>query len=94
MEQEQMDSMDVCRYPKVLKRLCMNCGQFMDSEYGVASDYLEQGLRLSDEEITRLKDTNSSRLFAEKKLQLVLDLDNTLLHSKLFKDLKPKEKYL
>ncbi|KAI9173408.1 hypothetical protein LWI28_000834 [Acer negundo] len=89
MEQEHIDSMDVCRHPKVLKRQCMDCGQMMDSEYGVPFDYLRQDLRLIDEEITRLKDANSSKLFAEKKLQLVLDLDNTLLHSKLF-----QEKYL
>ncbi|TXG50417.1 hypothetical protein EZV62_022941 [Acer yangbiense] len=57
----------------------MDCGQMMDSEYGVPFDYLGQGLRLSDEEITRLKDTNSSKLFAEKKLQLK-SLDLVLGH--------------
>ncbi|KAI9186310.1 hypothetical protein LWI28_016095 [Acer negundo] len=45
-------------------------------------------------EIARLKVANSDRLFAQKKLHLVLDLDHTLLHTEAIKKLKPNELYL
>ncbi|KAK1584129.1 hypothetical protein Q3G72_030062 [Acer saccharum] len=45
-------------------------------------------------EIARLKVANSNKLFAQKKLHLVLDLDHTLLHTEAFKKLKPDELYL
>ncbi|TXG51414.1 hypothetical protein EZV62_023938 [Acer yangbiense] len=37
---------------------------------------------------------NSEKLFAQKKLHLVLDLNDTLLHTKAFKKLTPDELYL
>ncbi|KAK3198055.1 hypothetical protein Dsin_021470 [Dipteronia sinensis] len=49
---------------------------------------------LTFDEIARLKVANSDKLFAQKKLHLVLDLDHTLLHTKAIKKLKPDELYL
>ncbi|TXG66302.1 hypothetical protein EZV62_007577 [Acer yangbiense] len=45
-------------------------------------------------DIARLKVAYSDKLFAQKKLHLVLDLDHTLLHTEAFKKLKPDELYL
>ncbi|TXG50419.1 hypothetical protein EZV62_022943 [Acer yangbiense] len=74
--------------------MCTKCGQFVDDWHGVAFEYVQEGLMLTRDEITRLKDTNTKKLFDEKKLQLVIDLDHTLLHSKSVEKLTPKEKYL
>lgn len=53
-----------------------------------------QGLRLHNEEISRLRDTDMKKLFRHKKLYLVLDLDHTLLNSTQLIDLNPEEVYL
>ncbi|KAK2636873.1 hypothetical protein Ddye_031665 [Dipteronia dyeriana] len=83
-----------CKHSPVINGVCLHCGRPMASDYGIRFDYIFDGLRLSLDEISRLKVANSNKLFAQKKLHLVLDLDHTLLHSKAFKKLTPDELYL
>lgn len=53
-----------------------------------------QGLRLHNEEISRLRDSDMKHLLRHKKLYLVLDLDHTLLNSTQLVDLNSEEVYL
>lgn len=54
----------------------------------------EQGLRLNNDEIVRLRNTDMKNLLRHKKLYLVLDLDHTLLNSTQLVDLTSEEEYL
>ncbi|KAL5815620.1 hypothetical protein ACOSQ4_026261 [Xanthoceras sorbifolium] len=83
-----------CKHSTVVNGQCLHCDQRMPDDYGVAFDYIFEGLRLSLDEIARLKVTNSDKVFCQKKLHLVLDLDHTLLHTKAFEKLTPEESYL
>ncbi|KAL5747381.1 hypothetical protein ACOSP7_024379 [Xanthoceras sorbifolium] len=83
-----------CKHSTVVNGLCLHCCQTVAGDYGVAFDYVYEGLRLSLDEIARLKAINSDNVFRQKKLHLVLDLDHTLLHTKAFKKLTPDELYL
>lgn len=71
----------------------MFCNQVMDSEYCVPFDYMKKGERLKIDEVSGLKKNSSEKIFWEKKLQLVFDLDNTLIHSKKYEELIRVEKF-
>ncbi|KAI9191339.1 hypothetical protein LWI28_007132 [Acer negundo] len=83
-----------CKHSTVINEVCLHCDRPMASDYGIRFDYIFDGLRLTLDEISRLKAANSNKLFAQKKLHLVLDLDHTLLQSRAFKKLTPDELYL
>lgn len=51
-------------------------------------------MRLNQDEISRLRDSDLRFLQRQRKLYLVLDLDHTLLNSTILRDLKPEEEYL
>jgi len=53
-----------------------------------------QGLRLHDDEISRLRNTDMKSLLCRKKLYFVLDLDHTLLNSTHLSDLSSEESSL
>ncbi|KAF8389203.1 hypothetical protein HHK36_025896 [Tetracentron sinense] len=53
-----------------------------------------QDLKLGNEEITRLRNTDLKNLLRNKKLYLVLDLDHTLLNSTRLVDISSEEEYL
>ena len=53
-----------------------------------------QGLRLQNDEIARLRNTDMKNLLRHKKLYLVLDLDHTLLNSTELRDMTSEEEYL
>ncbi|XP_027333663.1 RNA polymerase II C-terminal domain phosphatase-like 4 isoform X3 [Abrus precatorius] len=72
---------DLCTHPGSFGNMCIRCGQKLDGESGVTFGYIHKGLRLHDEEISRLRDTDMKSLLCRKKLYLVLDLDHTLLNS-------------
>lgn len=55
--------------------------------------YLQE-LRLHDQEISRLRHTDMKNLLRHKKLNLVLDLDHTLLNSTLIVDVNSEEVHL
>ncbi|XP_054822636.1 RNA polymerase II C-terminal domain phosphatase-like 4 isoform X2 [Prosopis cineraria] len=85
---------DVCAHPGSFGDMCIRCGQKLDGESGVTFGYIHKGLRLHNEEISRLRDTDMKNLLRHKKLYLVLDLDHTLLNSTQLVDLNSEEVYL
>ncbi|XP_024039371.1 RNA polymerase II C-terminal domain phosphatase-like 4 [Citrus clementina] len=84
----------ICQHATILNGMCVVCDKLMDDSYGVCFDYIEKGLRYSIDEISRLKKRNTKNLLRMRKLHLVLDLDHTLLHSRLIGKLTSDEKYL
>ncbi|KAK7388359.1 hypothetical protein VNO78_23175 [Psophocarpus tetragonolobus] len=85
---------DVCKHPGSFGNMCIRCGQKLDGESGVTFGYIHKGLRLQDEEICRLRDTDMKSLLCRKKLYLVLDLDHTLLNSTHLAHLSSEESHL
>ncbi|CAI9101890.1 OLC1v1000044C1 [Oldenlandia corymbosa var. corymbosa] len=81
---ENSSSASNCTHPGLIGGLCIKCGETMDNDDGfggVALEYIHKRLRLSLEEIIRLRDKDFRNQLRQRKLYLVLDLDNTLLHS-------------
>ncbi|KAL2511941.1 RNA polymerase II C-terminal domain phosphatase-like 4 [Abeliophyllum distichum] len=72
---------NMCTHPGLIHGMCICCGQIMNDEAGVAFGYIHKNLRLSNDEISGLRDKNLKNLLHHKKLHLVLDLDHTLLNS-------------
>ncbi|KAJ0048828.1 hypothetical protein Pint_15275 [Pistacia integerrima] len=87
-------SKKTCSHSMVLRGLCVYCGKNMNDGFGVGFDFLLDGLRFSNHDLARWKELNSKNLFSQRKLQLVLDLDHTLLHSKDIHKLTRAEEYL
>ncbi|KAK4257542.1 hypothetical protein QN277_007116 [Acacia crassicarpa] len=85
---------DLCTHPGSFGDMCIRCGQKIDGESGVTFGYIHKGLRLYNEEISRLRNTDMKKLLRLKKLYLVLDLDHTLLNSTQLVDLNSEEVYL
>ncbi|XP_017225547.1 RNA polymerase II C-terminal domain phosphatase-like 4 [Daucus carota subsp. sativus] len=86
---------DICTHPGVIGGMCIRCGQKTDGEQsGVAFGYIHKDLRLANDEIARLRNNDLKNLFRHKKLNLVLDLDHTLLNSTQFRHIMPEEEYL
>ncbi|CAH9088280.1 unnamed protein product [Cuscuta europaea] len=86
--------MDLCTHPGVIGGMCIRCGQFMDNESGVSFGYIHKNLRLTSDEVARLREKDLKNLLQHKKLYLVLDLDHTLLNSTKLSDISPEEEYL
>jgi RNA polymerase II C-terminal domain phosphatase-like 3/4 len=74
--------------------MCILCGQRLAAESGVTFGYIHKGLRLQNDEIDRLRNTDMKNLLRHKKLYLVLDLDHTLLNSTQLIHLTSEEEYL
>ncbi|XP_029129573.1 RNA polymerase II C-terminal domain phosphatase-like 4 isoform X1 [Cajanus cajan] len=91
---EASTEVDACTHPGSFGNMCIRCGQKLDGEAGVTFGYIHKGLRLHDEEISRLRNTDMKSLLCRKKLYLVLDLDHTLLNSTHLADLSSEESYL
>ncbi|XP_022639553.1 RNA polymerase II C-terminal domain phosphatase-like 4 isoform X1 [Vigna radiata var. radiata] len=85
---------DVCAHPGSFGSMCIRCGQKLDGESGVTFGYIHKGLRLHDEEISRLRNTDMKSLLCRRKLYFVLDLDHTLLNSTHLSHLSPEESHL
>ncbi|KAL1336659.1 hypothetical protein HN51_031027 [Arachis hypogaea] len=64
---------DVCTHPGSFGDMCIRCGQKLDGESGVTFGYIHKGLRLHDEEISRLRNSDANNLRSRKKLYLMLD---------------------
>nr|XP_025681886.1 RNA polymerase II C-terminal domain phosphatase-like 4 isoform X2 [Arachis hypogaea] len=84
----------VCTHPGSFGDMCIRCGQKLDGESGVTFGYIHKGLRLHDEEISRLRNTDVKNLLIRKKLYLILDLDHTLLNSTHLAHLNSEELHL
>ncbi|GAY40510.1 hypothetical protein CUMW_052470 [Citrus unshiu] len=86
--------MDNCPHPGSLGGMCYRCGKRLEEESGVTFSYICKGLRLGNDEIDRLRNTDMKHLLRHRKLYLILDLDHTLLNSTLLLHLTPEEDYL
>ncbi|XP_031266331.1 RNA polymerase II C-terminal domain phosphatase-like 4 isoform X1 [Pistacia vera] len=91
---EATANVDICTHPGSFGEMCILCGQRLDEESGVTFGYIHKGLRLGNDEIVRLRNTDMKYLLRHRKLYLVLDLDHTLLNSTLLAHLTPEEDYL
>ncbi|KAK6944365.1 BRCT domain [Dillenia turbinata] len=83
-----------CLHPVVIKDICVVCGEKMEEASGVALGYIHKDLRLSKDELYRVRNLDKKNSLRNKKLYLVLDLDHTLLNSTRFKDMTEDEAYL
>ncbi|XP_050222790.2 RNA polymerase II C-terminal domain phosphatase-like 4 [Mercurialis annua] len=68
-----------CSHPAVLRSICDNCPQ--ETFDHLRFDYVKRGLRLTKTEVDRMRNFQTNILLKKKKLILVLDLDETLLHT-------------
>ncbi|CAH2069577.1 unnamed protein product [Thlaspi arvense] len=91
---EASSSKEPCEHPGSFGNICIVCGQMVEETTGVSLRYINKGIRLHEDEISRLRDSDMKFLQRQRKLCLVLDLDHTLLNSTVLKDLKPEEEYL
>ncbi|KAL3641710.1 hypothetical protein CASFOL_012525 [Castilleja foliolosa] len=85
---------NTCTHPVIFARFCPRCGKKVEDEFGVAFGYIHKDLRLSNDEIARIRDRDSKNLLRNKKLCLILDLDHTLLNSAQLCDITVEEEYL
>ncbi|CAN8301462.1 unnamed protein product [Cochlearia groenlandica] len=90
---EASSSKVACEHPGSFGNMCFVCGQKLE-ETGVSFRYIHKDIRLHQDEISRLRDSDMRFLQRQRKLCLVLDLDHTLLNTTVLKDLKPEEEYL
>ncbi|CAI8587457.1 unnamed protein product [Vicia faba] len=92
MEQKLVPSVnvDVCIHPGSFGGMCICCGKTLDGESGLAFGFVHKGLRLHDEEVSRLCN-DMTKLLCRQKLYLVLDLDHTLLNSTSLSRLSKEE---
>ncbi|XP_040998779.1 RNA polymerase II C-terminal domain phosphatase-like 4 isoform X3 [Juglans microcarpa x Juglans regia] len=94
LSEEASMKKDVCTHPGSFGEMCILCGQRLDADSGVTFGYIHKGLRLENDEIVRLRNTDMKNLLRHKKLYLVLDLDHTLLNSTQLIHMSPQEEYL
>ncbi|XP_050368799.1 RNA polymerase II C-terminal domain phosphatase-like 4 [Argentina anserina] len=85
---------DLCAHPGSFGDMCFLCGQRLVEQSGVTFGYIHKGLRLHNDEIDRLRNTDIKKSLNNKKLYLVLDLDHTLLNSTQQNHMTAEEEYL
>ncbi|PNX93033.1 RNA polymerase II C-terminal domain phosphatase 4-like protein, partial [Trifolium pratense] len=78
-----LSSMEVdgCLHPGSMEGICITCGQNLPGKYGLTVGYMQKGLRLEGDEMSRLSSRTMKSLLNHRKLCLVLDLDHTLLNT-------------
>lgn len=83
-----------CKHPRFKDYQCMGCGR-TQKECGYpptkSFQYICPRMSLSLNEITRLRDEDLMSLIRRRKLHLILDLDNTLIHTTKPKNLRPED---
>ena len=88
-------SSSCCGHWYVFQGICIGCKSKVHKSQFRKFDYIFKGLQLSNEAVALTKSlTTKHSCLNEKKLHLVLDLDHTLLHSKLVSNLSQAERYL
>ncbi|PKI76707.1 RNA polymerase II C-terminal domain phosphatase-like 4 [Punica granatum] len=83
-----------CTHPLMYKGTCLACKECMGDWCGLQLDYLEPGFRVGRKEVGQLRESISRNLLGTRKLHLILDLDNTLLHTISCSALIPDEQHL
>ncbi|VVB16346.1 unnamed protein product [Arabis nemorensis] len=82
-----------CKHPGSYENMCFSCGGKLE-ETGVSFGYIHNSIRLNQDEISRLRDSDMITLQRQRKLCLVLDLDHTLLNTTILTNLREEEEYL
>ncbi|XP_021837170.1 RNA polymerase II C-terminal domain phosphatase-like 4 [Spinacia oleracea] len=73
-----------CKHPAFIDKACTWCKKTKeecDNPNTIQLRYLDPDFSVSEQVITRLRDLDFETLVKQKKLRLVLDLDNTLIHA-------------
>merc|ERR1719414_961462 len=76
-----------CAHPTVMKDMCAECGadlrkmEKVEQEAGVAMVHAIPELKVSDTEAKSIGQEDQSRLTQDRKLVLLVDLDQTLIHT-------------
>lgn len=84
-----------CTHPMVHEGKCSQCNKSMGDGYGIPVGYLQCSLRrISAVQAEQIRHTKTRYMMNMKKLHLVLDLDNTLLHSVKVAELAVNQEYL
>lgn len=82
---DKESSRQQCWHPAFINNnTCASCNKTKnecDNPTTIKLHYIEPEFSVTDEAITRLRDRNFDSLIKHKKLHLVLDLDNTLIHA-------------
>lgn len=88
---------EVCSHSVQLHGLCALCGKDLTIAHYVGSDthratinltHDSRGVKISHKEATRIEKDNSERLLKSKKLSLLLDLDQTVVHATVDETIK------
>lgn len=69
-----------CAHPTAWNGMCMRCGAFVTNTAARVDD--SRGFSLSHDRATELRQRVDSTLLASRKLRLILDLDETLIHTR------------
>ncbi|XP_019058550.1 PREDICTED: RNA polymerase II C-terminal domain phosphatase-like 4 [Tarenaya hassleriana] len=83
-----------CDHRMAQRGICCQCKRTVARPNGLTFNYIAKGLELSPEFVASVKKQVTRRCIAEKKLYLVLDLDNTLIHTRRVSQLTEAEKHL
>ncbi|CAK1584712.1 unnamed protein product [Parnassius mnemosyne] len=80
--------LEECRHPTVMKEMCAECGADLRSDEGVKHDvaivpmvHSVPELKVSEELAQKLGREDAERLLKDRKLVLLVDLDQTLVHT-------------
>ncbi|CAH2042550.1 unnamed protein product, partial [Iphiclides podalirius] len=80
--------LEECRHPTVMKEMCAECGADLRAKEGVKQDvaiipmvHSVPELKVSEELAQKLGREDAERLLKHKKLVLLVDLDQTLVHT-------------
>ncbi|KFK30025.1 hypothetical protein AALP_AA7G208100 [Arabis alpina] len=90
---EASSSKGACEHSVVVYNLCVQCGAIVEGT-GVSLPYIHKNIRMNQDEISRLGDSDMRALQRQRKLCLVLDLDHTLLNTTFLIDMREDEEYL
>ncbi|PIA60692.1 hypothetical protein AQUCO_00300303v1 [Aquilegia coerulea] len=82
----------MCNHPVLYGDLCGLCGKQVRFSFAVPLGYIRKDLNVSANEMVELRNHEWKNLLLKKKLCLVLDLDQTLLHSVQSDCLSSKER--
>lgn len=91
-EQDVVGYIEECTHPVIFGGVCAVCGSDVSTvhfgEVGRSKEedrmkvaYAGEGLRITRNEAEVMETRNAKRLYSEKRLSLVLDLDHTLVHA-------------
>ncbi|RMZ89733.1 hypothetical protein DV736_g3027, partial [Chaetothyriales sp. CBS 134916] len=83
---EVCDIIEDCKHEIIFSGICANCGQEVSGEDQIGRAPINithdaSSLTISKDEASRVDEDNKKRLLATRKLSLVVDLDQTIIHA-------------